>query len=425
MRAIWNSVSSLGIGHGEDETVRNRIVLINQFHGITLFLILCGSVNLIFLSDYHSTFLLAGAALLLVIGLYINSLGFFNAAACCLLFCVNLIIFYFSSYFGKESGICFFYFPSAMCTAFLFDFRRQKAFFLLHFLFLSALVVIMLLSELRLFTGPPFSQAYIRQVYAFDLVASVLLLIYFIHLVTKSNELRHQELLLYIDERKAAEKSTRASLREKETLLAEVHHRVKNNLAVISGLLSLQMNAANNDYTRDILLDCKSRVSSMALVHEKLYRSQSLAEIDLHTYLPDLLREIRNSFADYDERIQIELSVSHVYMTVSEAIPCGLILNELITNSYKHAFNGQAGATIFISVVKADKQISISVADNGKGMPPDFNLANADSLGLILIQSLVDQLDGKYEMKSERGTQFSFTFTPSVKNDKATLHGNF
>ncbi|HEV7231258.1 MAG TPA: histidine kinase dimerization/phosphoacceptor domain -containing protein [Bacteroidia bacterium] len=413
MRVIWNSISSLGVYHGKDETTRNRIVLINQFHGITLFLILAGITNLVILSDYHSAFLLSGAALLLTVGLYINSIGFFNAAACCLLFSVNMIIFYFSSYLGKESGVYFFYFPAAMCTAFLFDFRRQKAFFLFHFFFMSALVVIMLVSELKLFTGPAFSQAYIRQVFAFDLIASVLLLIFFIHLVTKSNELRHQELLVYIDQRKAAEESTRASLREKETLLAEVHHRVKNNLAVISGLLSLQINSANNDYTRDILLDCKSRVTSMALVHEKLYRSQSLAEIDLHAYLPDLIHEIRNSFADYDARIQIELSVPHVFMTVSEAIPCGLILNELITNSYKHAFDGQAGSAIFISVVQTEKQISISVADNGKGLPAGFDLSKASSLGLILIESLVDQLDGKYEMKGDHGTQFSFTFTPS------------
>jgi two-component sensor histidine kinase len=402
-----------GLGEGRDEAFHTRTVLINQFNIITLFLMICGALNLVLLNDFQSVIILGSGAFLLFYGTYANRTGRHDVSASCLLFVVNLEIFYFSSYFGPASGIFFFYFPASMCIAFLFDYSKQKFYFLSHFLFLCILILLSLISRLTIFKKREFSQEYMHQVLAFDLVVSVSLILYFIFLITKTSQQRQKELLLYIEERSAAEASVKASLREKETLLAEVHHRVKNNLAVISGLLNLQMHSANNDYTRNVLLDCKSRVSSMALVHEKLYQSHSLAEINLHVYLPDLVKEIRHAFDDSEEQIKVLLSVPDVFMTVSEAIPCGLILNELITNSFKHAFPDKRNAKITISVEKTGTQLQISVADNGKGMSGQIDPEKAETLGLILIQSLADQIGGTYKFKNLNGTQFSLIFTPT------------
>jgi two-component sensor histidine kinase len=425
MRFFWKYFSQSGISEGQDEALRSRIMLINQFLSITIVLTFCGILNLVYLKDYHSIPVLACGLILLFAGTLINHMGHYDCAASCLLFVVNIEIFYYSSYFGSGSGIYFFYFPASMCIAFLFDFVKQKFYFLLHFTFLCCLILILLFSHLELFKGPEFSQSYMRHVLAFDLVVCVSLILYFIYLVTKTSEQRHRELVRYISERGEAEASVKASLKEKETLLAEVHHRVKNNLAVISGLLNLQMHSANNDYTRNVLLDCKSRVSSMALVHEKLYRSHSLAEINLHSYLPDLIREIRHAFENDPEQIQVTLSIPDVFLTVSEAIPCGLILNELITNSFKHAFPGKRKGQIIISIEPAGEQIKISVVDNGIGLPEKMKPEKAETLGLILIQSLAEQVGGQYQFQNSNGTSFTLLFTPSSSlHQKKTPHDN-
>jgi two-component sensor histidine kinase len=419
MKSIWTSFTSGDTVSEQDEVLRQRIALINQFHFITTLLLAGGAVNLCLLKDYPSAILLGAAALLLCFGFILNRHGYSTLAGSILTIVTNLVIFYFSSYFGPSPGIYFFFFPAAMCIAFLFDFNRQRALFVFHFAFLVLLVLILLFSGLTLFKGADFSQAYLQRVFAFDLVVSITLIVYFIYLVAKTNEQRQAELIRSVEDRKLAEERTRMALREKETLLAEVHHRVKNNLAVISGLLNLQMHSANNAYTRNILLDCKSRVASMALVHEKLYKSPSLAEIELHGYLLDLLKEIRNAFSDEEERVSVELEVPEVFMTVSEAIPCGLILNELVTNAYKHAFvPEQTDPRILIQVLKTGSRLEIKVSDNGKGMPLEIEPAKAETLGLILIQSLVDQLDGTFAFRNQKGTEFSLNFTPKrVQNE--------
>jgi two-component sensor histidine kinase len=411
MNVFRKYILDAGVRPGQSGTIRNRIRLLNQFNLITLFIMAGGILNLILLRDYHSMPVLLGGVSLQLFGTYLNRRSLPDISASCLLLSINSLIFYYGSYFGPGSGIFFFYFPAALCIAYLFDFLKQKIYFVCHFLLLFLFITILLIYDFKPIKGPGFTSANIEQIFAFDLFICVLLILYFIYLVNRTNDKRQKELLQYIEDQKLAEESTKAALREKETLLAEVHHRVKNNLAVISGLLNLQMHTVTNQYTRDVLLDCKTRVASMALVHEKLYRSHSLAEIDLHSYLPDLINEIRNSFLDSGEHIKVDLSIPHVFMTVSEAIPCGLILNELITNAFKHAFGEQKNAEIQISIRRQDKELLLDVSDNGKGMPAEIQPEKAETLGLILIQSLVDQLGGKYTFKNNNGTQFSLIFT--------------
>ncbi|HXC06274.1 MAG TPA: histidine kinase dimerization/phosphoacceptor domain -containing protein [Bacteroidia bacterium] len=397
---------------GLDNSMMNRKLVIHQFTLITLVLTLAGLVNLLFLNEYIPVILCAALSIPLVFSWYQNKKGHQDLGASIVLVVVNIQIFYFTSYFGVQSGIYLFFFPSSMCAAFLFNWKTKRSLFLVHLLFVLILSALLVTPARNLFTGRSLNVFSLSQVLTFDLLVCVSLLIYFIHLVTRTSELRQQELLRYIEERTESEASIRASLKEKETLLAEVHHRVKNNLAVISGLLNLQMHSAKNDYTRNVLLDCKSRVSSMALVHEKLYKSESLAEINLHTYLPDLIREIRHSFEDYEEQVKVKLSVPDVMLTVSEAIPCGLIINELVTNSFKHAFTSKENAEITIAVEQTGKELHIAVSDNGTGMPAQLDPVKAETLGLILIQSLADQVSGRYEFKNTHGTHFSLTFTP-------------
>lgn len=201
------------------------------------------------------------------------------------------------------------------------------------------------------------------------------------------------------------------SLKEKETLLSEVHHRVKNNLAIISGLLQMQVFNTDDEQLLSKLKESQARIQSIAMVHEKLYGSESFSEIAIDQYINDLLNMIEESMSDYEKQITVEKDMDHILMTVNKAIPCGLLLNELITNCYKHAFSGRTNGTIQISIKRRDTQIELKVADNGLGLPASFDLNEVSSLGMTIVRTLAKQLNGTLEIASDRkGAQFRLAF---------------
>jgi len=209
---------------------------------------------------------------------------------------------------------------------------------------------------------------------------------------------------------KSYENAIHRSLKEKETLLAEIHHRVKNNLAIISGLLEMQAFNTEEEQLLDKLRESQSRIQSIAMVHEKLYQSETLSEIAIDQYIDDLLSGIINSMVDTSKPIEITKRMDSVSLSVTQAIPCGLLLNELLTNCYKHAFTEQQQGTIYIFLQKEDNQITLQIADDGKGMPEDFNINQASSLGMTLVNTLVAQLDGDLSISSDAGTTFEISF---------------
>lgn len=214
-----------------------------------------------------------------------------------------------------------------------------------------------------------------------------------------------------ITEQKEYENQIRRSLKEKETLLAEVHHRVKNNLAVISGLLEMQVFNTEDEQLLKKLQESQSRIQSIAMVHEKLYSSESFSEIDINQYINDLLDMIMSSLGDLNKDIRVKKDIDSVTLAVRQAVPCGLLLNELITNSYKHAFTGREGGTLRISATQnKHNRLLLKVADNGVGLPDDFNMASESSLGMTLVNTLVKQLEGELDVSSDKGTCFEVRF---------------
>lgn len=222
-------------------------------------------------------------------------------------------------------------------------------------------------------------------------------------------------LLYEVAERERAEEHIRASLQEKEVLLKEIHHRVKNNLQVISSLLNLQANSIDDERIYLILRDSQNRVRSMALIHEKLYRSENLAQIDLADYSRDLTAYLFRSQDAHVRGINLNIQADNIFVNVDTAVPCGLIINELVSNSLKHAFPGGQGGQILV-VIKSDSdhQITLVIKDDGIGLPPAVNFQETESLGLQLVNSLVNQLNGSIELSSEQGTQFTITFAGSA-----------
>ncbi len=215
-----------------------------------------------------------------------------------------------------------------------------------------------------------------------------------------------------ITERKQVEQRLSDSLNEKEVLLQEVHHRVKNNMQVISSLFSLAASQQTNPVMAAMLKENQNRVQSMALVHEKFYRKTDLARVDFQDYLHDLVTHLFRSFGAVG-RVQYVLETEPVNLTVDSAIPCGLIANELLSNALKHAFpNGRQG-TVTVQL-KQDKAgvAQMSISDDGMGLPSEFDTRRGNTLGLQLVRTLTEQLGGQIEVLRQPKTSFNITFPP-------------
>jgi len=224
--------------------------------------------------------------------------------------------------------------------------------------------------------------------------------------------------LLQLTQQRLDEKT--ALLKEKEVLLKEIHHRVKNNLQIISSLLNLQSRSVTDLHMLEMLRDSQSRVKSMALVHEKLYGSPDLNRIDFAEYVRSLTSQLLRTYSNAPGAVTLQLNVEEVWLDVDTAIPCGLILTELVSNALKYAFpNGQPGE-IGVNVRHgADGQILLHVSDTGVGFPDTIEFRNSPSLGLKLVNTLVDQIGGVVEMDRNGGTEFKISFqgaAPEVRS---------
>ena len=214
-----------------------------------------------------------------------------------------------------------------------------------------------------------------------------------------------------ITDRKKMEEDLKSSLTEKEVLLKEIHHRVKNNMQVISSLVDLQANEIQDPAMRDIFKDVIYRIRSMAMVHEKLYQSTDLARVDFADYARSLLGYLWRVQEGANKGIQLDLNLEPVVLPVNSAVPCGLILNELFSNALKHAFKGRDSGKVSVSLQrKGDSRLHLEVKDNGIGMPRELNWQKAHSLGLRLVQMLAQQLHAAVKAESEKGTKFMIIF---------------
>jgi PAS domain S-box-containing protein len=219
-----------------------------------------------------------------------------------------------------------------------------------------------------------------------------------------------------ITERKRAQKALRELLQEKELLLKEVHHRVKNNLQVISSLVRLQSAQVENPVAQAVLQDVQNRIGAMALLHGTLYQSGSFARVDLAAYLRPLCSQLFRSLVVDPASIQLRLDVASVNLGLNQAVPCGLIINELVSNCLKHAFPGGATGEVRVDLQAVDggPTLRLRVADNGVGLPADFDLRQLRSLGLQLVSDLVGQIQGRLEIGRGPGAVFEVVFTPQT-----------
>lgn len=213
-----------------------------------------------------------------------------------------------------------------------------------------------------------------------------------------------------ITQRKETEDRLLSSLKDKEVLLKEVHHRVKNNLQVISSILSLQTSYVRDEKTLEILQESQNRIKSMSFIHESLYQNKDFTSIKISEYIFTLTQNLFYSYRLEGEKVKLETEFEEVFLNIDQAIPCGLIINELVSNALKYAFIDRDKGVIRVEVKQNMNVISLQVGDNGIGLPTSVELGVSDTLGFQLVHALVDQLDADIKINRQNGTNYLITF---------------
>ena len=296
---------------------------------------------------------------------------------------------------GIDSYIILFYFPMMISMVQLLG-RRET---IIHLIGVSVFcfftIVIIALGYKFNFYNTEINEIDFKNMKVFNILLSFLSALAFnISLVSESI---NQENLI------------KKMLKEKEILLAEVFHRVKNNMNIITSLLNLKKGMSDSEEVKNALEDCRNRVFSMALVHQSIFNNNDIVELNFKDYIGNLAMEIRNSFGD-DKNVEVFLETEDIKLDLSNAIPCGLILNELITNSFKYAKSENKKLEIRIKLKKVNNSIEIEIRDNGKGLSENL-LKSEKGLGMELIRSLSEQINGKYSFKNDNGLVFNLLFS--------------
>ncbi len=215
-----------------------------------------------------------------------------------------------------------------------------------------------------------------------------------------------------ITDKKCASEKLSNTLKEKNILIKEIHHRVKNNFQIISSLLRLQQSKLKDNATKDILLESENRVKSMSMIHESLYMSEDLANIDFGEYIKKLMASLVNAYSGRTRLVKFKIESNNIKLGVDMAIPCSLIITELVTNSFKHGFDDSMKPHVHINLSNSGKQYILFVKDNGVGFPDSFFSSDAkDTLGIMLVDTLSKQLGGLVEYKNNAGAEALIKFT--------------
>jgi len=394
IRSFLNKIVNIGV---KPDLQTWEIYLIRKLNTITIIALLNNVIGVIFFSliglpqfNLECFIVLAIGPMVFVFNKYKNvvwAVYWFYILGYLYLTAFNL-------HMGKDSFILLFFFPVIISMVQLLG-RREL---LKHLIILSSLVVVcavvIVLSYRYHWFESPLSKETIQDLSTFMIILSFVTVIAFI--------------IVVVTESMSQERRIKNMLHEKEVLLAEVYHRVKNNMNIVTSLLSLKKDMSASSEVQEALDDCRNRVYSMALVHQKMYNSKNLESLNFKDYIYDLVKDIKHSLGGSKE-LNVTIEAENINLELSNAIPCGLILNELITNAYKHAGSNEKSIQVLIVLKRIGKSINLIVKDNGPGISEQA-LNKPNALGIELIKSLTEQLEGKYEFTNHNGLVFNLSF---------------
>lgn len=408
-KQLWYTLSNIGIHKEDDPNQIKRLTFINQYLIIALCIYVINALSNLLFGYFKLSLVLFACSLVVVIALLLSKRKYHRLSIVFLYVFMSFTVFYFGSKFSRVTGDYLYYFTLVLSISFVFDFKKDRALIILLYCFSFILLVLHTIGYQPEYSFTPIKEEIRYRMFLLNLVVNFLGLGFFIFLTVKNNKTigdLYEQRLKYQQENSEIIKKT---LLEKEILLAELHHRVKNNLAVIVGFLNLKMNSSLSEEARDTLMESRNHVNAIALIHNKLYKTDDLAEINFTTYLEDLLEEIQKSYPDVAKTIRVMHTIDEIKLDLVRAVPCALILNELITNCYKHAFKNRSKGNIQINFrVEYDGKMTLQVIDDGIGLLDDYDKKN--SLGISIIYGLSEQLNGECRFYNNNGTCFSLVF---------------
>jgi two-component sensor histidine kinase len=255
----------------------------------------------------------------------------------------------------------------------------------------------------------------IKAITAVSSVATAILLVRLVPVaVAMPTQAMMEEAKVEIIESKLKEEQSEAALNEKDILLAEIHHRVKNNLQIVQSLLNLQASKTDDNATSKLLQDTQNRIHAMALIHQTLYQTNDFSKVDFKLILNSLVASLVESYSIDTSKIQFSVTAAPIALSLNQAIPCSLVVNELITNALKYAFPDNHSGEISVELSSQENQTMLTISDNGQGIPENVDLQSSSSLGLNLVHMLAIQLDSVLTVRRANPTSFTLLFPTAV-----------
>lgn len=399
---MFQRLLNIGIHHDLDFYQKREVKILNTLALVVLSGLLVGSTNIFFLHETYPALAEIIIGLTSMVVFLFNSQRKYEWAAYSFVITINCTLFFVSQYYERSTDTYLYYFPVIFCIALLHHPKKPKLrsfnfFFITLFSFLASRFL-----DLEFLNGNHFTEEQNHLLFLYNVYFCVIITIVLVYLFIRILDKQYSELDELLSKTKTDQVLITNSLREKEVLLAEIQHRVKNNLAVIIALFNFQKDSSENEETKTALNEAKNRVLSIAMVHEQLYKKDNLSKINLKRYLSELIREVLRSHPTLSGTL-IKEDLADVNLDITRTIPVGLIINEILTNSLKHAFKHPIHVPeITIELFIKDNWIHIHMRDNGAGFPEHIK-NNNNSLGVSLMESLTEQIDGKLELTNNEG----------------------
>jgi two-component sensor histidine kinase len=408
---IFGNLINLGVKNEMEFYQMREARIVNLFALITLFGLLVGGSSVFFISGDYALRTVVFTAISSLAILFLNYKLYHNAATFVFVITINLTIFILNQQYIDTVGNYLYYFPVIFCVALIHNPTKPNT---RTAIFFSIVLVSFILSRaikiswLKNFTVTEEDN---KALLIYNGFLAFIITIILVYLVVKLINRQNNEALGLLKKEQEAQKIIAQSLKEKETLLAEIQHRVKNNLAIITGLLNLQTEKAPCEESKQLMIESRNRVMSISMVHERLYKKDNLSKINLKQYISELVHELIKSYPVNSQQIQIVEELDKIELELTKAVPIGLIVNEAITNSLKHAFNTENKAPMIrIKMQLIYDRIQICITDNGIGFS-ETQQKKDTALGLSLIESLSDQIDAQVVFKNDGGACVSIVFT--------------
>lgn len=409
---MFKKLLNLGVTAELDPFQKRETRVLNVIALIIIFGLFVGFTNVLFLKSLYPYAFNSGVLLGMTSILFLNHKKHYSFALYAFLLIILTTLVYVGNYYDRSTGTMVYFFPVIFCIALLHNPNKPRY----HLAIQMGLIIIGFYFsqtvKLPFIKPGDFSNYQIILLRYYNLYFSIFVTIVMVFLLTRLVGDQHREVNQLIKKLEDNQQLISGSLKEKEVLLKEVQHRVKNNLAVLIGLFNFQRDAASGEEVKFALNEAKNRVLSIAMVHQQLYGKSNLSRIDLKKYIAELTTEVLNTHPLYSH-VEVKQNLEEINIDITKAVPIGLIINEIITNAFKHAFKDKTiKPVIAIQLRLITNTVQLTIKDNGSGFPQNFNSSN-NSLGHTLIESLTDQIDGKVVFSNNNGAQVEVSFPVS------------